>query len=90
MSRCPSEPDVRIAAARDLLVVLARRVAIDEAVGVLRCWWGCSDVQARGELHARYGPGAGGGIGGIDAEAARVVAVSNADADGRADPEFGV
>lgn len=96
MTHSSSAPDaVRMARARRVLESLARRVTEDEAVGVLGCWWHCSSGQARAELHARYGPPGGdadlepGASRGVHAEATRIVAVTNAAADGRADPEFG-
>jgi hypothetical protein len=88
ISPYPLEPDVRLARVRALLEVVARRVAVDEAVGVLRCWWGCSAAQVRGELHTRYGDQINEYGGEVDVEAARVVAAANAAADRRADPDL--
>jgi hypothetical protein len=72
----------QIAVARRLVDALARRTALDEAVGILSCWQRCDTVQARKNLVKR------GGVVDQDAEVARMAAVVHAQADGRADPDW--
>ncbi len=64
----------RAALAARMVTALSRRTALEEAVGVLRCWHDCGTAQARLDL--------------VDDEVARVAAVVDADADGRADPDW--
>ncbi|MEV6828238.1 hypothetical protein [Amycolatopsis sp. NPDC051102] len=71
------------AAGRRLLDSLARRAAVDEAIGVLQGWQGCDAAQARDELTEDTGEA------GLAAEAARVAAAVDARADGTADPDYG-
>jgi hypothetical protein len=68
-------------AARRLLAELERRAAIDECVGALQAWEHCGQTQAREALHDRSG------VGGEDAEAARVAAVLEWTARGLDDPD---
>jgi GAF domain-containing protein len=72
----------QIGVARRLVDALARRTALDEAVGILSCWQRCDTVQARHNLVKR------GAVVGQDAEVARMAAVVDAQADGRADPDW--
>jgi hypothetical protein len=75
------DPDAdSLAVAGRLLDSLAGRVAVDEAVGILRGWQGCDAAQARHDLT---------GGAGLGAEAARVAAAVDARADGTADPDYG-
>jgi hypothetical protein len=71
----------RAQTARDLLERMHRRATLSEGVGILQAWRLCRQQQARDELYAEHG-GAGQG-----AEARRMIAVVDASADGRADPE---
>jgi hypothetical protein len=80
MTRPDPDADPPAAAGRFLLDSLAGRVAVDEAVGILRAWQGCDAAQALDDL--------AGGVG-LGAEAARVAAVIDARADGMADPDYG-
>ncbi|MEU3627851.1 hypothetical protein BS329_09135 [Amycolatopsis coloradensis] len=77
-----SEPD-SFANAAWVVRALERRVAVNEAVGVLRGWQDCDAGQALADLTGDTGPA------GRDAEAARIAAVVNAQADGTADPDYG-
>jgi hypothetical protein len=72
----------RTALAERMVAAVSRRAELDEAVGVFRCWHVCDAVQARRDLVDD------GGTAGQDAEAARVVALVNAQAEGRADPDW--
>ncbi|ADJ48273.1 hypothetical protein AMES_6448 [Amycolatopsis mediterranei S699] len=83
MTRPDPDTGSLAAAGRRLLDSLARRVAVDEAVGVLQGWQGCDAAQARGELTEDAGDV------GLGAEAARVAAAVDAQADGTADPDYG-
>ena len=67
--------------AQVLLDRMRRRATLSEGVGILQVWRLCRQQQARDELYAEHG-GAGQG-----AEACRMIAVVDATADGRADPE---
>jgi hypothetical protein len=68
-------------AARHLLEQLRRRAVLSEGVGILQVWRLCEQQQARHELHAEHGDA------GQGAEACRLIAAVDADADGRADPD---
>jgi hypothetical protein len=69
-------------AARALLEAMTRAAAVEEAVGILRGWHHCSTAQARQHLcQHRDNPGR-------DTEAARLVALANATADPRTDPDW--
>lgn len=68
-------------AARLLLASLASRTVIGEAVGIVQGWRGCDAAEG-----LRFLSGDAGGPG---AEAARVAAVSDSAAEGRADPDYG-
>lgn len=81
MTAEPSSTD-RVASARRITEAVVRRAAVNEGVGVLQCWSGGDSRQARQELYDRHG------VGGPEAEAVRVAAVVDADANGRADPEW--
>ena len=70
------------AAARLVLERLNRRVALNEAIGILQVWRGCGRHQARRDMHARHGAA------GQHVEATRMIAVVNAVADGRKDPDL--
>ncbi len=72
----------RTALAARMVTALSRRTALEEAVGVVRCWHDCGTAQARRDLVDQDG------VAGQDAQAARVVAIVDADADGRADPDW--
>lgn len=71
----------RVALARRVLDVLAQRVAVEEAVGVLRGWQGCDSAAAREQLSSRRD-------GGRDEQAARVVALANSRAETGTDPDW--
>lgn len=68
-------------AARRLLERTRQRAARNEAVGILQAWQACGRQQARDDLDDAHG------LAGPDAEARRVIAVVDAAADGRADPD---
>ena len=68
-------------AARSLVERVRRRAELNEAIGILQAWSGCGEQQARSDMHAHHG------ISGQHVEASRMIAVVNADADGRADPD---
>jgi hypothetical protein len=72
----------RIALAARIVAAVSRRAELEEAVGVFRCWHMCDSGQARQDLVDD------GGTAGRDAEAARVVALVDAQAEGRADPDW--
>jgi hypothetical protein len=72
----------RLAVAARLTDALARRTALDEAVGILSCWQRCDSGQARRNMTER------GYVDGQDAEVARMAAAVDARADGRADPDY--
>jgi len=72
----------RTALASRMVAAVSRRADLEEAVGVFRCWHVCGAAQARQDLVD------GGGMAGQDAEAARVVAIVDAQAEGRADPDW--
>ncbi|WP_378059178.1 hypothetical protein [Actinophytocola glycyrrhizae] len=78
----PSDGFEPSAVARRLTGSLARRAAREEAVGVVSSWQHCDTTQARNDLVAR------GRLDGQDAEVARVVAIIDAVADGRGDPDW--
>lgn len=87
----PPSDEAQTVQARRVLEALAQRTTLDEAIGVLRCWWQCSATQARSELEARYDRRSGDAPGGspdMTAEVTRVVAVVNAAADRCADPDL--
>jgi hypothetical protein len=67
--------------ARHLLERMQRRTTLSEGVGILQVWRSYRQQQARDELYAKHG-GTGQG-----AEACRMIAVVDAAADSRADPE---
>ena len=71
----------REAAARSLVERVLRRAELNEAIGILQAWRGCGEQEARDDMHADHGTA------GQHAEASRMIAVVNADADGRADPD---
>jgi hypothetical protein len=83
MTRPDPDADSHASAGRRLLDSLAVRAAVNEAVGVLQGWQGCDAAQARDELTG------GTGVSGLGAEAARVAAAVDAQADGTADPDYG-
>ncbi len=85
MSRMTSPtPDPESLAAADrLLQALVSRTAVNEAVGILQGWQGCDAAQALDDLTCDAGPA------GRDAEATRIAAIVNAQADGTADPDYG-
>jgi hypothetical protein len=57
-------------------------VALDEAVGIRGAWQGCDTGQARENLLADEG------FAGQHAEAARIAAIVDAQAEGRTDPDW--
>ena len=67
--------------ARRLLGRMRLRAALNEGVGILQVWNVCEQKQARDQLLADNGPS------GQDAEADRMIAVVDAAADNRADPD---
>lgn len=71
----------RDAAARSLLRRLRLRTTLNEGVGILGVWQVCAPQQARDHLRAEHDRT------GQDAEATRLIAVVNATADDRADPD---
>lgn len=71
--------------ARSVLRALHGRVAREEAVGVLQSWQRCDMGEARRTLADGKG---GASRLGQDSEAARVAAIIEADARGRADPDM--
>jgi hypothetical protein len=72
----------RTALATRMMAAVSRRADLEQAVGVFRCWHSCDAVQARQDLVDD------GGMAGQDAEAARVVAIVDAQAERRADPDW--
>jgi hypothetical protein len=83
MTSSADHDDRQRAVAGRIVHGIARRAAMAEAVGIVRCWHGCDGVQAHRELVDN-----GGGSAGPDAEAARVTAVVDAMAERRADPDW--
>jgi hypothetical protein len=78
----PSAPDRwREDSARRLLDGVHRRASLGEAIGILQVWRACGQQQARDDLHTDHGAA------GQDNEATRVIAVVNATAEGRTDPD---
>ncbi|SES19001.1 hypothetical protein SAMN05216188_12592 [Lentzea xinjiangensis] len=73
----------REAAAQRITERLRLRAGLSEGVGILQVWNDCCQQEARDRLLASHGHG------GQDAEAARMIAVVDAAADGRADPDAG-
>lgn len=71
----------REAAARALVGQVLRRVELNEAIGILQAWRGCGVQKARDDMHTDHGSS------GRHAEASRMIASVNADADGRTDPD---
>ncbi|GAB3158442.1 hypothetical protein [Amycolatopsis sp. NPDC004378] len=69
--------------ARRLLTRTELRAAENEAVGILQVWHDCRREQARDELDVT------GTAAGQEVEARRIIAVVDADANGRADPDAG-
>ncbi|RSM63034.1 hypothetical protein DMH03_13430 [Amycolatopsis sp. WAC 01376] len=65
-------------AAAGLVRALEGRAAVNEAVGVLQGWQGCDTAHA---LNAAIDAGR-------DAEAVRIAAIVDAQADGTADPDY--
>ena len=74
-------PAEREAVARNLLQRVHQRAALSEGVGILQTWRLCGQKQVRADLFAEHGRT------GQDTEARRVIAVVNAAADRRADPD---
>lgn len=72
----------QIAMAGRIADALAQRAAMSEAVGIMRSWQGCGSAQARQDIADNSGAD------GQNAEAARVVAIVDAQADGRTDPDW--
>ncbi|WP_290056841.1 hypothetical protein [Amycolatopsis solani] len=70
-------------AARRLLARTELRAAANEAVGILQVWYACRREQARDELDVT------GTAAGQEVEARRIIAVVDAAANGRADPDAG-
>lgn len=62
---------------------LRLRTALDEGVGILQVWNACEQQQARADLRAEYG------WAGQGTEASRMIAVVDATAEERADPDVG-
>jgi hypothetical protein len=81
MTASGGSPHGQEQAARRLLERTAQRAALNEAVGILQAWQACGRQQARDDLDHAHG------LAGQDAEARRVIAVVDAAADGRADPD---
>jgi hypothetical protein len=73
----------QLAVAGRIVHAMARRAAMSEAIGIVRCWQGCDAMQARRDLVDN-----GGDTAGQDAEAARVAALVDAMAERRADPDW--
>jgi hypothetical protein len=67
--------------ARLLVERLRQRAVLNEAVGILQVWRGCDQQQARDDMHTDHGTT------GQHAEARRMIAVVNAEANGRTDPD---
>ncbi|RSN54596.1 hypothetical protein DMH01_36015 [Amycolatopsis sp. WAC 04182] len=76
------DPESLEIAAR-LVQALEGRAVVSEAVGVLQGWQGCDFAQALDGLSG------GTGQAGREAEAARIAAIVDAQADGTADPDYG-
>jgi hypothetical protein len=74
-------PHSREESARRLMDQLRLRAALNEGVGILQVWNVCEQEQARDQLLADNGAA------GQDAEADRMIAVVDAVADNRADPD---
>lgn len=77
-ARDPDPESLEIAAR--VVQALAARAAVNEAVGVLQGWQGCDSAQALDGLS---------GGAGREAEASRIAAIVDAQADGTADPDYG-
>jgi hypothetical protein len=71
----------RQSAARLLVDRLRLRAALNEGVGILQVWSVCEQQQARAQLLADNGAA------GQNAEASRMIALVDAVADSRADPD---
>lgn len=82
MTSAQPDPEALATAVR-LVDALEGPAAVNEAIGILRGWQGCDAAQALDNLTGGAGPAE------RDAEAARIVAVVNAQADGTADPDYG-
>jgi hypothetical protein len=67
--------------ARRVLHRLRQRAALNQAVGILRVWHCCGEQQARDDMHSQHRTT------GQDVEALRMIAVVNAAAEGRGDPD---
>ncbi|GAB2747072.1 hypothetical protein [Amycolatopsis magusensis] len=76
-------PDGHEVAARRLVERVQRRVALNEAVGIMQAWRDCGQQEARDDLRVEHG------VAGQQVEADRLIAVVNADARSRADPDAG-
>jgi hypothetical protein len=72
----------QLAMAGRIAHAMADRAAMSEAVGIMRSWHRCDTAQARQNLADNSGAD------GQDAEAARVAAIVDAQADGRTDPDW--
>jgi hypothetical protein len=71
----------REASARRLLTRLRLRTALNEGVGILQSWNVCQQQEARDKLLSEHGNA------GQDAEADRMIAVIDATASNRTDPD---
>ncbi|MFI6026623.1 hypothetical protein [Amycolatopsis magusensis] len=76
-------PDGHEVAARRLLERVRRRIALNEAVGIMQAWRDCGQQEARDDLRTEHGAA------GQQVEADRLIAVVNAEARSRADPDAG-
>jgi hypothetical protein len=71
----------REASARRILTRLRLHTALNEGVGILQTWNLCGQQEARDELFSQHGDA------GQDAEADRMIAIVDAAARGRTDPD---
>lgn len=76
-------PDGHEEAARRLVERVQRRIALNEAVGIMQTWRDCGQQEARDDLRGSHG------VAGQQVEADRMIAVVNADARNRDDPDAG-
>jgi hypothetical protein len=77
------DPESRQETAARLLGRMRQRTALNEGIGILQTWNDCAQQQARDQLLADNGAT------GQNAEADRMIALVDAAADNRTDPDAG-
>ena len=77
----PHDQAAREQAARHLLRSLRQRTRFNQGIGILQAWTDCERQQARRRLLDDNG------VSGRNAEADRMIAVVDEEADGTADPD---